>query len=212
MVSTEDLAKVRVRIVRHGTFYSLAKNHLELCKTAQKRINSVQDSHIDSGFNQQEDERDIQSLIAPLLYEVDKNAIATIVFSAFSLEAYIFDYGASNISKSYVDKYLDKLDLVAKWIIIPKLINDGNGISTSCHALEELRFLVKLRNDFVHYKCETKQLGTEIRPLVHFDDAARAIKVVPALLDKLKSIDPGIDTDWLADDTIYRLDWRAPPN
>ena len=42
--------------------------------------------------------------------------------AALFLESYIFDYCARRESGTFARKYVDRLDPVAKWIIIPRLI------------------------------------------------------------------------------------------
>jgi len=79
-----------------------------------------------------------------------------IVFSHLFLEAVIFDYGATNFSDSYIKKYIDKLDILAKWVVIPRLVT-GNPFPTDSQAYELLQKLVKARNGLVHFK--TKKLS-----------------------------------------------------
>ncbi len=79
-----------------------------------------------------------------------------IVFSHLFLEAVIYDYGAINTSGSYMKKYVDKLDFLAKWVVVPRLVT-GNSFPTGSQAYELLGKLVKARNGLVHFK--TKQLS-----------------------------------------------------
>ena len=79
------------------------------------------------------------------------SAIKTIVFSAMATEAAIFDLGAIHLGDSYARQNLDRLDLVAKWIIVPKLIC-GTSLDTNGPGIQTLRELVKARNALVHHK------------------------------------------------------------
>jgi hypothetical protein len=79
------------------------------------------------------------------------SAIKTIVFSAMATEAAIFDLGAIHLGDNYVRQYLDRLDLVAKWIVVPKLIC-GTSLDTNGPGIQKLRALVKARNALVHHK------------------------------------------------------------
>ena len=74
-----------------------------------------------------------------------------VVFAGMFLEAFIFDYASSRLSKSYVKKYLDKLDMSSKWIVIPKLTTNKNFPPQS-EAFSFLQEISSQRNKFVHYK------------------------------------------------------------
>src|SRR5258708_2316783 len=80
--------------------------------------------------------------------------ILAVLSTALFLEAYIYDYCARKESDAFADKYLDKLDPVAKWIVIPRLIVPP-GLDRGNEIFERLRKLFRLRNDLVHHK--TKQ-------------------------------------------------------
>lgn len=75
----------------------------------------------------------------------------TIVFSAMSCEAAIFDLAAIQLGDDYASKYLDKLDLVSKWVVVPPLIC-GRSMNVDGPAINALRELTRLRNALVHHK------------------------------------------------------------
>ena len=75
----------------------------------------------------------------------------TVVFSHLFLEAIIYDYGAINTSDSYMKKYVDKLEFLSKWVVIPKIVT-GKQFPTDSQAFELLGKLKKTRNDIVHFK------------------------------------------------------------
>jgi len=77
-----------------------------------------------------------------------------IVFAHLFLEAVIYDFGAVNTSDSYIAKYVDKLDFLAKWVVVPRLVT-GNGFPTDSHAYQLLGKLKRARNALIHFK--TKQ-------------------------------------------------------
>ena len=77
--------------------------------------------------------------------------IKTIVFSSMCIEAAAFDFAASQLGDDYVEKYLDKLDIIAKWVVVPKLIS-GRTLKEDGPALNGLRILVRSRNGLVHHK------------------------------------------------------------
>jgi len=73
------------------------------------------------------------------------------LFAAMCLEAFIYDYAASNFSDTYVKKYLDRLDLVAKWVVIPKLIL-GEEFPRSSMAFGYIRSIKNERDKLAHSK------------------------------------------------------------
>jgi hypothetical protein len=79
------------------------------------------------------------------------NGVVVIIFSALCLEAAAYDYAAIHLGDSYTKKYLDKLDPVSKWIIIPRLII-GTSFNQDGIAITTLSKLIKSRNSLVHAK------------------------------------------------------------
>jgi len=84
----------------------------------------------------------------------------SICFSAMALEAFIYDYAARNLGDGYVSKYLDKLDLTSKWLVIPRLIT-GSVIDPGCRAINLLRELVQERNRLVRSKSKAVSFTPE---------------------------------------------------
>lgn len=79
------------------------------------------------------------------------NGIKTIVFSAMAIEAAVFDLAAIQLGDKVATIYLDKMDLLGKWMIVPRLIC-GRSLREDSPALNALRGLVKARNALVHHK------------------------------------------------------------
>ncbi|WP_460138253.1 hypothetical protein [Pseudomonas sp. S2_A10] len=77
--------------------------------------------------------------------------IKTIVFSAMALEAAVFDLAAIQLSDKVATDYLDKMDLLGKWMIVPRLIC-GRSLTEDGPAINGLKGLVKARNALVHHK------------------------------------------------------------
>lgn len=78
-------------------------------------------------------------------------SIRTIVFSAMATEAAIYDFAAIHLGDKYVLDHLDKLDVVAKWTVIPQLVF-GGALRANGPAMNALRTLAKRRNWLVHQK------------------------------------------------------------
>ena len=84
-------------------------------------------------------------------------AIIIVIFCALAVEAYINHYGIARLSKNYFSTYLDKLDLFAKWIIVPRIVT-GKQLDPGSNSLQDLGWLIRLRNRLVHYKSKKIEL------------------------------------------------------
>ncbi|WP_312833623.1 hypothetical protein [Sedimentibacter saalensis] len=126
-----------------------------------------------------------------------KNCIISITFSAMSLEAFIYDYAAIVLGDKYVKNYIDKLDVVSKWVLVPKIIT-GKEISRDKHCFEILRQTIKLRNEFAHSKSHEFSEKTALEQLTHYSTinlikySSEAVKVINELANELDSIDKEI--------------------
>ena len=93
--------------------------------------------------------------VTKILFKSKEHFMQSIVFSAMCLEAFIYDYAANNFTDTYAKKYLDKLDIASKWVIIPKMIT-GKDFPTDSQAFQDLQRLIKERNNIVHSKSTHK--------------------------------------------------------
>lgn len=124
-------------------------------------------------------------------------ALIVVVFAAFTLEAYINHYGISRLSRNYFSKYIDKLDLPAKWLVIPRVVT-GKKLDPGSVAMQDLSWLITLRNRLAHFKSKTITVE-EIQEsdwLWH-EDAERAVRTVKRIVSLLKRIDPKAGAEWL---------------
>lgn len=127
---------------------------------------------------------------------IGRLVLVVVVFCVTSLEAYINDYAISHLSKNYLKTYLDKLDLLSKWVIIPR-ITTGTQLDTGSSALQDLSWLITLRNKLVHYKSRKIEIkDIKETDFLWEDDAKRAIETVKILVKELKKIDDDIYIDW----------------
>jgi hypothetical protein len=124
-------------------------------------------------------------------------ALIVIVFSALTLEAYINHYGINRLSRNYFSSYLDKLDLLAKWLVVPRLVT-GEKLDPGSNAMQDLSWLVSLRNRLVHFKSKTMTVE-EIKEsdFLWHEDAERSVRTVKRVVSLLKRIDPKAETDWI---------------
>ena len=131
---------VTIRWTHHADYFRLA---LE----SWKRTQQLKQEHDAIQANLERHDRasdDIAAQLAAKNDEIGKLAVVVIVFCAFALEAYINDYAINRLSRSYFKKYLDRLDLVAKWVVIPRLVAQKR-VDPGSRALQDLTWLVHLR-------------------------------------------------------------------
>jgi len=85
--------------------------------------------------------------------EARKNVagIKTIVFSAMALEAAAYEFALIQLGEPLAKTYLDKLDVVGKWVVIPRLVC-GRSLREDGPAINGLKGLVAARNALVHHK------------------------------------------------------------
>lgn len=104
-------------------------------------------------------------------------AATTIVFAGMCLEAAIYDFAAWQLGDAYVKKFLDKLDLVSKWMVVPKLITQRE-IPLAFPSYDYLKKLVTLRNDLVHHKSSEMPYDQEniIKKARELDDREESIQ------------------------------------
>lgn len=79
------------------------------------------------------------------------HAIKAIVFASLCVESAINDYAGTQLGDSYSEKHLGSLDVISKWVVIPKLVC-GKSIDKSGPAFNALTKLIKSRNKLVHNK------------------------------------------------------------
>ena len=86
--------------------------------------------------------------IAPVENKTESHCLIAIVFSALTIEGYIYYYAIRHFSEDFVDTHLDRLDVVSKWVIVPKLVT-GKDFPKDSRAFQLLKQLVANRNYIV---------------------------------------------------------------
>ncbi|HHC7102354.1 TPA: hypothetical protein ACN341_004464 [Vibrio parahaemolyticus] len=110
--------------------------------------------------------------------QTTKHAIQTIVFSAMCVEAAINDYAGTHLGDKYFETHLSSLDVVSKWVVIPKLVC-GNELDKSSAAFGSLKALIRTRNQLVHSK------SRELEP------------ISPKLIEQLESANEKFAQDFM---------------
>ncbi|TES86796.1 MAG: hypothetical protein E3J89_01965 [Candidatus Aminicenantes bacterium] len=140
---------------------------------------------------------DAYDLIAKKSDGIERFTIVVILFCALAAEAYINDYGIENLSKNYFTKYLDKLDLVSKWIILPRIIT-GRQLNPGSNPMQDLSWLTGLRNKLAHSKSRKIPIDKiEKSDFFWIEDAEKSLGTIRNLIAELRKIDKNIHSDWI---------------
>lgn len=177
--------------IARESFYELAG--------LEPRIKTLRDNlaHLESP----NDKAQLEYEIMPLEIEAAKLASVTMIFTTISLEAYIYDYAARHFSDSYVKKYLDRLDPVSKWVIIPRLVT-GKELKHGGKWLQLLKDLIRERNFVIHSKSSQPPSPSnreEVRKYIEkleedhhrmIGKARNAIELLDTLVAEIGALDP----------------------
>ncbi|MCP3925066.1 MAG: hypothetical protein GY714_21015 [Desulfobacterales bacterium] len=143
-----DIVKHTVDFQVHklwGRFNMLSWNYYEISESSYEQFLNAQENLIPYPVDDDPSEH-FKSEKRILL-----SSFQTIVFSAMACEAAIYDLSAIHLGDDYTKKYIDKLDLVAKWMVVPSLIC-GKSLEEDGPAINALRILTRIRNSLVHHK------------------------------------------------------------
>jgi hypothetical protein len=124
-------------------------------------------------------------------------ATVVVVFCVTALESYIYSYASRALGEAYAERHIEKLDLLSKWILVPKLAT-GEAIRSDHKGIQLLQSLIKARNGVMHLKGKSLKLTcikeqktsiSEANRLV-LDSAVTAFQCVGELGQGLHQIAP----------------------
>ncbi|ODB95258.1 hypothetical protein A3197_18070 [Candidatus Thiodiazotropha endoloripes] len=131
------------RVSMHWNYFQVCRDHIKKYEATEQEIEkyraSDQETHI------------IEMNVAAAYSRRERSVVIPIVFSAMCLEAFIYDYGATKLSGSFVKNHIDKLEVPSKYVVLTKLVT-GKQFDTNGQAYEKLKTLIKDRNQLVHFK------------------------------------------------------------
>ena len=137
----------RISSISH--FSKIARDNLEHIALIEPKINLIRNKMFEA--TSKDDVLSFDYELMPLEDAISELSVITIVFSAIAVETYVFDYAARYLSDSYVKEYVDKLDPVSEWVIVPRLVT-GRELPRNHKWFELLKSLIKERNLIVHNK------------------------------------------------------------
>jgi hypothetical protein len=189
---------LKIPLTRHPDYFNLASNNWRRIQELKQEHDELQSK---LGRDRKSDDR-ITDQLAAKNDAIDELALVVIIFCAFALEAYINDYAIKRLSEKYLKTNVDKLDLFAKWVVIPRLVT-GKQLDSGSRPLQDLKWLVRLRNRLAHYKSEELTIEQiKVSDFLWYEDAKRAIATVKGVITALKEIDPKVDADWIENQSL----------
>lgn len=134
-----------------GREYSRVGMYFQLTRESYERFRDNMNNAAEYTVACKTKRRPDSQILVNFLGKAMREYLVEHLFAAMCLEAFIYDYAATNFSDTYVKKYLDKLDLVSKWVLIPKLVL-GKEFPRSGRAFAYIRSVKKERDKLVHSK------------------------------------------------------------
>jgi hypothetical protein len=185
---------MKVEFTYHDRYLDIALEHYKEISILQKELDDIRQRLSKAG---ESSSNKMTDLIAAKYDRIGHLALIVVVFCALSAEAFINNYAIASLSKSYLESYLDKLDLFSKWIVIPR-ITTRKQLDPGSKALQDLDWLITLRNKLIHYKSKLIEVG-EIKEtdFLWEEDAKRAVETARNLVTRLGGIDSRVSVTWL---------------
>ncbi len=195
----QDNSRTYARIGHFHPYHLLqiaseSKKNFQLVKKELIRL-KYKGSDYCEGVELFREEEEIKELEEILL----KETIKVLTFLPAYLESYFFELSAITLGQQYTERYIEKLDLISKIVIVPKLAF-GKELNRSAHYWGEIKNLVKWRNKTIHNKTkdanqlfELVRQGKEIlepKPLHEEFKIDSFFNSIEKLFEELDKIDP----------------------
>lgn len=137
--------------------------------------------------------------LALLEDSLSKRSLIVILFTATALEAYIYDYAARHFSDTYAEKFLDKLNIIGKWVVVPRLVT-GRELPRNRKWFGLMKDIVEVRNKIVHSKSSSpsadKDTISYLKDIQSRDNqfakaAKQSSELLKILVNEMSELDPG---------------------
>jgi len=132
----------------------------------------------------------------PIRDDLSEYYVISIIFSAMTLEAYIYDYLARMLTDKYVKTHLDKLNVINKYVVGTQLIT-SKAFPKDGEVFFYLKETIGNRNNLIHSKSKSIDLDNKEQLIetakFHysvFEQAKKAIKSLDLMAAYIDSIDP----------------------
>jgi len=142
------------------------------------------------------------SKILSISSQIGECRVISIIFSALCLEAFINHYAINKFPRPFFDKYLEKLPIKTKWILIPRLVT-GDSFGMGSKPIAELKKLFNLRDKLVHFKtCVYDTVEEYVQKekkdeIISEQNTKTSLLSVASIIKALRKIDTNVDDDWI---------------
>lgn len=141
------------RIKLDSYFYlKVCEEHYKLLKEYERKASSTLAEKTESFASKLE--------AFKLQEEMAKCGATVVIFAAFFLEAWIYEYTVKKFSMSFFDNHVDRLAPASKWVIVTRCAT-GRNFPTDSQAYQHLKSLYRARNGLVHPKPSPKPQDAE---------------------------------------------------
>ncbi len=124
-----------------------------------------------------------RDIFTSLNKKLDLASTNFLIYVSLFIEGFIYDYAARNLGDKYSKEHIDRIDVVSKWIIVPKLVS-GKEIDRSRHSFEILQKIIKLRNEVIHFKSKAFDIKNQnANDFLPIDKQIDFKEVIEALID-----------------------------
>ncbi len=141
------------RIAPFSGFSDIAhRNHSamqDLLKALPKEPKFVSPEEEDEGAKAEYHYWEVEA--RPVLKSIEENAVITVLMASAAVELYINDAAARLLGQNYSERHFDRIDIVSKWMLLPRLVSKYAPDRES-KGIRLLRTLVETRNKLMHPK------------------------------------------------------------
>ena len=173
----EPLPTKRLVHTNYRIYLSIAKEAKSTAEEIHGRLDSLLGQH-----------REVTLEYVKAHSSVTKQSKICIVFSAMAIEAFINEYAVNKLSKKFFKSHLDRMSLLTKLILVPRLAKDTE-LEKDGQLYEDCKWLIDYQNYLVHFHAKTEELSqidpetfTDQKYFVDLKHAKRAVRAADQLV------------------------------